>query len=637
LYNGGVENTGRILRVGNVDRIHIEYAIESQDKALQYEQEKVKVLQNQEHLSNVWIERSSCFQHIQDYDKAINSCREGLAHVERVVEPKGWANLNDYLGTLYYLQAQWMKAANSFKNALQVFTSEHFPYKYLDSLEMLVECLYRLGVTNEAQILEQDGSDLLRRLLSQLNVSPVRERFLRSKQATFNQLSVDLTVQSGDSVKAMELAEHGKNTFLRWMLGFNEPPFVSYSQIQSWLPSTTAIIYWHLSPIALTTFLILPGHDRPLLISTIDNTESDERPVTLKQLTAWETWIDEWNEDYQLYSVQKNSIQSNHPWRDRMIERFKQLQQILNISSIKDQLPPSITQLILVPHRDLHRLPLHAFFNLPSTYLPSIYLGLSNESNANIHNRLLLIENPKNEDVREGGGTFIEIESALIQSLFPTQVIESENATAEQVKSSLAQPHRLLHFSGHGSYNSSNPAQSCLYLSGRDQLTLQTLAHLDLSAYKLICLAACETGVTGRQTITDEYVGLPSAFLKDKATHVVSTFWRVESAASAFLIVEFYRSLQAGNPPEIALQHAQNFLKTASCKDLIYWIDTISAHLPKSCQIALRDKRQQFVEDPIARPYKHPYYWAAFSISGLGETRNNKSASLRSARYTIEQ
>ena len=328
-----------------------------------------------------------------------------------------------------------------------------------------------------------------------------------------------------------------------------------------------------------------------------------------------ETWLKEWNQDYQLYNTRRDEPQRDHPWRIKMNDRLDALGQILNISAIVDLLTPKITELILVPHRDLHRFPLHAFFNLPCTYLPSIHLGFNNPAKTTHGNRLLLIENPTTESV-SGGGTFIEIESALIQHLFPTQVIERENATAAQVKSALSQPHDLLHFSGHAAYNSHNPSQSCLYLSGTDRLTLTTLAHLDLSSYALICLAACETGITGKQTVSDEYVGLPSAFLKAKASRIVSTFWRVESAVSTYFMVEFYRSLATGNTPRTALQHAQTFLKTATCQALIAWIDAALPDLPRACQIALRAEQQRIANALAERPYHNPYYWAAFAISG---------------------
>ncbi len=391
-------------------------------------------------------------------------------------------------------------------------------------MQDLISVLYTLGETDEAKALNRDGNDLIRQLLSDPKCSPKRQRSLQSKQSTFDQISVDLAIQARNKIEALKIAEHGKNTCLRWMLNINEPPPVTYHQIQHWLPPATALLYWHLSPSALTTFVILPGHDEPIVVPAPIH-ESNDRPDIFNQLITWETWLEEWNKDYQSYSTTKDQTQSDHSWRTCMGDRLTALRKILNIRAIEDLLKKySLTQLILIPHRDLHRFPLHSFFDLPCTYLPSIHLGLVAQPKPFNLDRLLLVENPKNEAVSSGGGTFIEIESALIQCLYPTEVIGSKDATSAIVESALSQPYQAFHFSGHAAYNNLNPARSCLFLIRTDQLTLQTLAHLDLSSYALICLAACETAVTGKQTISDEYVGLPSAFLKAKAARVVSTF-----------------------------------------------------------------------------------------------------------------
>lgn len=49
----------------------------------------------------------------------------------------------------------------------------------------------------------------------------------------------------------------------------------------------------------------------------------------------------------------------------------------------------------------------------------------------------------------------------------------------------------------------------------------------------LVTLAACETAVTGTETIQADYVGLASAFLKAGASAVLSTLWTVESVSNA--------------------------------------------------------------------------------------------------------
>jgi len=569
------------------------------------------------------------------YEGRLASLQEGFRYVAQDTE--GWALLHYSIGDAHQFQARisvsprpfWRKAATSYKTALRILTPDRFLEHHLDVRRDLVRVLYALQETDEAQLLQRDGSDLLRRLLCDSKPSSRQQRDLLIQQANFEQISVDLAVQAGDNAKAFELAEHGKNTCLRWMLGLDEVIPVTYTETQRWLPQETAILYWHLSHSTVTTFIILPGQEQPLVVPAPDNLvinhapspedEPDTRSVILKQLLAWEAWIREWNQDYQSYSSKKDRAQSEHSWRTSLRERLDALRQILNLDAIADLLKDhAITQLILVPHRALHRFPLHAFFPLPCTYLPSVYFGLTAPLKLNDSDQLLLIENPKTDAVSTGGGTFIEIESALVQRLFPTQVVEGEAATAATVHAALLRPHRIFHFSGHAAYNSHNPAQSCLYLAGSDQITLHSLAHLDLSAYDLICLAACETAVTGNQTISDEYVGLNSAFLRANASQLISSFWRVESAASAYFIVEFYRAFRAGATPGVALHTAQAFLINATCQDLITWIETVLPDLPKACQIALREERQRLADSTIEQPYADPYYWTAFSITGLG-------------------
>ncbi|NER46644.1 MAG: CHAT domain-containing protein, partial [Symploca sp. SIO1A3] len=469
------------------------------------------------------------------------------------------------------------------------------------------------------------------------------------------------------------------------------------------IDSNTAAIYWHLSPSSLTTFVILPGAAVPIVVeSQIVPNQNEQRSPSLLQFLAWEKWLSNWNEQYQAYGNPKadrplakisltppqpspyqgegaispqtqvdgsisplyqggtkggnSDVEKGHKqdylWRTQMEGNLAELKTILNIDAIAQHLENhQIEYLILIPHRDLHRLPLHYFFdNFTCTYLPSIQYHVSQSQRQTIEegqSQLLLVENPNSTPEINGkakqlvGLTFAEVEAAIIRKVWidwktreigvsgnmPTREsplpsinnIENEAVTKEQVQQSLSQPHQVFHFTGHGAYNSTNPAQSCLFLSGKDRLTLLDIINLDLSSYQLICLAACETAVTGNQTITDEYVGLVSAFLKAGATHVISTLWTVESAASALLMVEFYQQLEAGPPPAAALKAAQTWLKTASRDQLIAWLELEIAKLSDKPALSRLLKSQQRLirinENEI--PFSHPYYWAAYTISGL--------------------
>ena len=205
--------------------------------------------------------------------------------------------------------------------------------------------------------------------------------------------------------------------------------------------------------------------------------------------------------------------------------------------------------------------------------------------------------------------------------------LKEDAATLEEVETLLQQPHNIFHFTGHGSYNFDNPLESTLYLSGSHRLTVREIIKHDLRNYKLICLPACETALTDKQTILAEYVGLTSGFMRARVGCVVSTLWPVESGASALLMIYFYqRWLEAGDSLPVALANAQKWLREATREDLAAWyqgeIDKITGNSSEQSEdeamlIESLKTDQLELDKKEYQPYKHPYYWAAFTITGL--------------------
>jgi len=584
--------------------------------------------------------------------------------IGRETHPEGWGYLHHRIGQAHSRQARqvtsptsfWRQAERSFKTALQVLQPPQFEALHLEVVQDLVRVLIDLDETPEAKELQRRGTDLLQRMLAAPQRTAGQKRTLALKFAGFEQLTVNLALQREDLNGALSLAENSKNTCLRWLLGIEEIPDISHEAIQALLTENTAILYWHLSPIALTTFLLLPQSPTPLVIPPPDQSPSsevafpelmaqpDDRSPSLRQLLAWEAWLTDWNQAYASYSTPKDQTaqkkttpQTQHPWRLGMVNRLNALKAILNGSAIAPHLKENaITQLILIPHRDLHRFPLHWLLeDYTCAYLPSAHFGLALKQRhlgRSSLQSLMLVENPKSSPAvnsklqKLAPLPFAEVEAALVWHLLTehaengtSHILPSgdQTATHATLTASLTQPHQVLHFTGHGAYNSLDPALSCLFLEGSDRLTLGDIVPLDLSAYHLVCLAACETAVTGDQTITTEYVGLVSAFLKAQVGCVVSTLWRVESAASAILVVQFYRELHQGQSPPLALKAAQTFLRTATRADLVQWLDWAIPKLPRSLSLILESERELITIMTIEQPYSHPYYWAAFTLSGL--------------------
>ena len=135
-----------------------------------------------------------------------------------------------------------------------------------------------------------------------------------------------------------------------------------------------------------------------------------------------------------------------------------------------------------------------------------------------------------------------------------------------------------VHFASHGEFNADSPLNSALLLA-RDKtndgvLTVGELYSMRLNA-DLVTLSACETGL-GKIANGDDVVGLTRGFLYAGSRSIVASLWKVDDEATAYLMTRFYGALKGTSKRE-ALRLAQ--LETR-------------------------------------KKYSHPYYWAAFQLTG---------------------
>jgi CHAT domain-containing protein len=225
---------------------------------------------------------------------------------------------------------------------------------------------------------------------------------------------------------------------------------------------------------------------------------------------------------------------------------------------------------------------------------------------------------------------YSRLESAIVRALFPqTTRLNGITATHEATIAALKHPHTIFHFSGHGSYDEYRPENSAIGLTDQN-LTAKTIAALDLTPYDLFNLAACETGITGKdamtsgrsETIATEYVGLASACLKARAGNVLSTLWQVDELSSAWLIVRFYQAYLAGEPAAAALSIAQQWLQTLTWAELATWLEQLLQTFPQMDYIdhltahyanILENQGKLESNQP---PFAAPYYWAGFRLMG---------------------
>jgi CHAT domain-containing protein len=173
-----------------------------------------------------------------------------------------------------------------------------------------------------------------------------------------------------------------------------------------------------------------------------------------------------------------------------------------------------------------------------------------------------------------------------------SKVYTGAAATEERAKAD-APSSRVIQFATHGILNSRSPMYSHLVLAttGKDEaedglLEAWEIMKLDLHA-DLVVLAACETA-RGRVGAGEGMIGMSWAFFVAGSPTTVASQWKVESASTTELMLEFHRNLRLRTDVGGAPMSKAKALQLASLK------------LLKS------------------REYRHPFYWAGFVLIGDG-------------------
>jgi CHAT domain-containing protein len=321
------------------------------------------------------------------------------------------------------------------------------------------------------------------------------------------------------------------------------------------------------------------------------------------------------------------------------------------------QAAPDADQLILVPHRFLHLLPLHCLplGSAPTTLLDQFARGVRFAPSLQVLDvvrkrpptpldSLFALQNPT-EDL-----LYSDLEVQAIQSLFATQptVLKRSEATKgaiQQHQGTLARS-SCVHFACHGYFNFAQPLLSSLILAGSEItpapdeleaeglllqpdgsavdlsqcLTLLDVFQLDLRQARLVALSACETGLSELNSLSDEVVGLSSGFLYAGCNSVIGTLWTVPDISTALLMAHFYRLFKAqtdqGHPGDVALalKNAQHWLRTLTLHQLEAQRSTIPPVMHANFDHDLVGlKRFHAGEDC---PFRSPYFWAAFTAVG---------------------
>ncbi|MFH4968070.1 CHAT domain-containing protein [Gaetbulibacter sp. M240] len=185
----------------------------------------------------------------------------------------------------------------------------------------------------------------------------------------------------------------------------------------------------------------------------------------------------------------------------------------------------------------------------------------------------------------------LEVEG--ISRFFETNSFMDQEATLTNFKSN-ASMYNIIHLATHASANDEFPDYSYLAFSASDTkdhtLYIKDLYNTQINA-DLVTLSACQTGI-GKLRNGEGMISLSKGFYYAGAKSLVKSLWKINDKSTSLLMEAFYRELNNGKSKDEALRLAKiNYLKT--------------------------------VDDDLL---KHPYYWAAFIVSGdISPLRNHYS------------
>jgi len=239
-------------------------------------------------------------------------------------------------------------------------------------------------------------------------------------------------------------------------------------------------------------------------------------------------------------------------------------------------------KLIIVPHGVLHYVPFCALGSPEAPLLdrftlrilPSATVLAFLKPGRPIENALILGDPDLGDPALDL--PFAREEGQALARILPRPDLRlGKAATAEALQGGR---YGLIHLAAHGHFDEARPLDSALFLADTARtpgtLRVSDLYRLDLDA-DLVTLSACETALSSVSS-GDDVVGFTRGLLYAGSRSILSSLWQVDDESTKELMVDFYTRL-AGQDKAGALRQAQQAVRAR---------------------------------------HPHPYYWAAFMLTG---------------------
>jgi len=246
-------------------------------------------------------------------------------------------------------------------------------------------------------------------------------------------------------------------------------------------------------------------------------------------------------------------------------------------------------QLVIIPTKFLFKCPFTALFDGKNYLIENFDISVS--PSASIYsicaknqcismNHLTLV---KGDDEQLAG--IVQEETFFKKRFGPNiNVVSSYPSPSEVLLKT-----ELLHFSGHGMFDETEPLLSRIQVGRGDSISVLDLYGLDMSNVRLAVVNACVSGMTKVEAV-DDLFGLVRGFFTAGCPTVVNTLWNLPDKVAPVFAEYFYTDL---NDSENPLRSFSNSIRKILSSN----------------------------------EFSNPYYWASYQYYGKGENCMDHSGS----------
>lgn len=628
LYQAWNNRASILIQLG-----HFPEAIHSYEQALRWTDQQ---------LWQAWEDLGMAILHTQGVEAGIAIWNQGIQSL--------WCDADEYAlgcGSLHQrkgdIQAQqawqqpspegmWKAAKLSYLKALDLLDFPTFPHQHLTIWQSLLQVRFHLQETASIHAMLLEGAIKLQTLKQDAKLSPEQKRQLDDKFSGFQQMQVDWLVQQNQSKEAILWAERCKDRALGdWRFGPDYDSIqLQYPDLQSLLNPQRAVIYWHLSPAHLYTFILKSNHDPVLFYSEPPGSQTanqqDIATSPMGQYCRLQLWQKNWDKTQHLSQHAHDSVLgpgADFWFQGQAVQLLTQLKEILAIESLCQHALSGIQEIVLVLPSQWRHLPMAALFpeHFSITLLPSLHLGLSLlKANPSPQDHLLSIV-PPSLSIGENESNLAELEAMAVAHSYRQHIqLGGLQLTLKTLLAALKVSGGSVHFTGLIASTQTSSQTPEWVLTDGHRLTLDNLFAMDWRSYAMVCLSG---GPQDLKSLPNLVPDLETCLLTSGVQHVLKSLWQVNHCSRILLMAHFHHLLHQNGNPVHALKQAQHWLRNLTYIDVIQWWNDLAATLELDSQQAATlehiGSEFQCAAQELGHhtfPFSHPWYWAGFTIAG---------------------